>query len=216
MIKMKLFDLHIEENIQDFHHLHRYLHHLQKTAKDLTRTQKNTDQEKEKDKLKILQQQLLLPLEMDLAFKHSQNHLTSMKHKVIGDVKIVEIGILLSAHIAIVARLKNLGKQLIVENDQVDITMIEMIRIIVVVIEAQIIEIHNMTDIQIKPVIMIGDNNTPDRMVEVIDHITIGIDHMREEIQGRDQDRMIDTTIAEVFVMIEILIEDLVLNKKVV
>lgn len=93
--------------------------------------------------------------------------------------------------------------------------MTEMIRIIVVVIESQI-EIHNMIDIQIKPVIMIGDNNTPDRMVEVVDHITIGIDHMREEIQGRDQDRMIDKTVAEVFVMIEILIEGLVLNKKVV
>lgn len=38
---------------------------------------------------------------------HFLNHLISMKIKVIGDAKIVEIGISLHAHIAITARYKN-------------------------------------------------------------------------------------------------------------
>jgi len=194
-----------DETILDTHH--HCLHRLLNTAKDLDHILKNTT-DHGKDILKILQQLLRLlrlPHETLLVTQHFQSHLTSMKHKVIGDVKTVEIGILLSAHIAIAARSKTLGKQ-------VEITMKEMIGIIIVTIEAQIGN-NSMIDTQGERVIMTGDSNMTDRMVEVVDHMVIEIE---EIIQGRDRDRMIDTTTAETIVMIEVAIEDRDINKKVV
>jgi len=186
---------------------HRYLHHLQNTAKeDLDRRLlQNITKDQGKDTHRIPQLQLLrIPHGTLLATQHSQNHLPSMKPKVIGDAKIVGIGTLLSVHIAIAARSKILG----------EITMTEMIGIIIVVaIEAQIGN-NNTTDTQVRQVIMTGDSNMTDRMVKEV------VDHMIEEIiQGRDQDqdRMIETiTTAGTIVMIEIAIEDRVINKKVV